>query len=139
MILQYVYNTGIQCFVWVLQHILFGGWSGQFLLKYFCYCIDSRKCQIWGLEWTTLGKIFLLLYRFKKVADLGAGVKSFQCFAIGWADSMLLYTGVRARLHEHWNDFRLEWTILVKTVLIYFVVTLYLGLCPRIIEFCKLV
>ena len=38
------------------------------------YCIDSRKCQIWGLGWTILGKIFLLLYRFKKVSDFDAGV-----------------------------------------------------------------
>ena len=36
-----------------------------------------------------------------------SAVKSFQCFAICWADSMLLYnnTGVSVSLRECWNDF----------------------------------
>ena len=60
--------------VQIHESVIFGGWSGQFLLKYFYYCIDSRKCHILGLEWTILVIIFLLLYRFKKVSYLGVGV-----------------------------------------------------------------
>jgi hypothetical protein len=43
-----------KCLIWGL------GSDGQFLVKYFYYCIDPRKRQIWWLGWTILGKTALI-------------------------------------------------------------------------------
>ena len=76
------------------------------------YGIRSRIksfCHIWSCHVGAKEALRYLIF-------IPCLLKSFQCFTIGWVDSMLLYTGVRARLHEHWNDFRQEGIEPIKRV-----------------------